>query len=410
MQVRALLCAFFDVLMEQRSAHADSHFAIEAACWLLLALLALVGDADGGDAELSDTAALLLASLHGVALAAALAQDSALDRLTGHGGMRCCALLLETLLTAGLGVADESIDALVAILEPIERQQQPTAAIDLYLSWTALHSYFGRVEHAASAPGPASVGMDRLPLRVWLRQRTSNALSSAPRHADALPVMRVGRAHLACHTLALERCSTDSVLWNTSHAAPPAAVADAPCELVIGAAPAGAAHFHVSLEGDAAAFAGSGPILVRRAYESTAPDAAMAAAAVAAAALHRPLGGAGGSGGDGITDVAGMATWRVPRNALIIVTIQLIGAHALAAMDDRCLLVVTDHVPSGLLPLSVCTPSGGHGKWWEEAELRAGRVQLTVRASVLRRLHEGLGSVRAVDPKQQPRAAHTIRS
>jgi hypothetical protein len=245
------------------------------------------------------------------------------------------------------------------------------------------------------------MGMDSLPL--WLRQRTSNALSSASRHADALPMMRVGRARLASHTLALERCSTDSVLWNTSHVAPPAAVADAPCELVIGAAPAGAAHFHVALEGDAAAFAGSGPILVRRAYESTAPDAAMAAAAVAAAALNRPLGGAGGGGGgiggggDGITDVAGMATWRVPRNALIIVTIQLIGAHALAAMDDRCLLVVTDHVPSGLLPLSVCTRSGGHGKWWEEAELRAGRVQLTVRASVLRKLHEGLGSVRAVD-------------
>ena len=32
-------------------------------------------------------------------------------------------------------------------------------------------------------------------------------------------------------------------------------------------------------------------------------------------------------------------------------------------------------------------------KWWEEEELRAGRVQLSVRASVLRTLFEGLGSV-----------------
>ena len=61
--MRAQLCAFFDALMEQRSAHADSHYAIEAACWLLLGLLALGGDADGdADGEPSGTAALVLAA------------------------------------------------------------------------------------------------------------------------------------------------------------------------------------------------------------------------------------------------------------------------------------------------------------------------------------------------------------
>jgi hypothetical protein len=205
----------------------------------------------------------------------------------------------------------------------------------------------------------------------------------------------MGRACVASHTLAYERCTADAVLWNTSYLAPDTSAAGVVAlkpELVV-SAKARTAHFHASLECDAAACVDGGAVLVRRAYESAAPDGAAAAEAVAAAAHHRPLGGACGGGDGGVIDVAGVTTWRVPRNALIIVTIQLIGVRALAGVDDRCLLVVTDLVPSGLRPLSVCTPSSPHGKWWEEEELRAGRVQLSVRASVLRTLFEGLGSV-----------------